>query len=454
MNVYNKLLMFFSSIDFLCNYIMKLPKIKLSLILAILIISQVSGLSQSNELKEARKPQSFQAVTPEEVGFSSSRLKQLDTLFQSYINNGNLPNILAFVARHGRIVYYKGYGWSNLEQKVKLKNDDIFRIASQTKAIVTIGMMILFEKGYFSLDDPISRYIPEFRNPRVLVSSGPGDSAFVTRPASREITFRHLLSHSSGITYESPLSDKLKIPRLHSQSKVTLKDIIPLIARVPLKHDPGADWTYGLNLDVAGYLIELISGQSLDQFLKENIFDPLGMKDTYFYLPGGKADRLVELYQKRNSDNTWKKSIDSLARTFSVSGARTYFSGGAGLVGTIEDYARFCQMILNQGEFNHHRILGRKTIELMSRNQIGDSTLFESGDKFGLGFRLYTEEGTTLRGSEGSAGTLEWGGAYSTQFKIDPKEDLILLFYSNIQSSESPGYTKCTNVIYSSIIDN
>ncbi len=162
---------------------------------------------------------------------------------------------------------------------------------------------------------------------------------------------------------------------------------------------------------------------------------------------------LLELYQKKNNKDKLKISDDNLARTFPISGARTYFSGGAGLVGTIEDYARFCQMIINRGEFNNHRILGRKTIELMSQNQIGDSSLFESGDKFGLGFRIYTEEGTTLRGGEGSAGTLEWGGAYFTKFMIDPKEDLIILFYSNVQLLEWPGSNRWVNIIYSSITE-
>jgi len=261
MNVYEKLPMLISSIDLMSYRILKLPTIRLNLFLTILFILHVSVFSQMCELIENQKPQQFQTVLPEEVGFSSVRLHQLDTLFQSYIHKGTLPYILAFVVRHGKIVNFKGYGWSNIEQKVKLKSNDIFRIASQTKAVVTVGLMILFEKRYFSLDDPISRYIPEFRNSRVLISSGPRDSTLVTRPAAREITFQHFLSHSSGITYESPLSNKLKIPRLHSQDKVTLKDIIPLIARVPLKHDPGADWTYGQCNPFHGHRISFRTGR-------------------------------------------------------------------------------------------------------------------------------------------------------------------------------------------------
>jgi CubicO group peptidase (beta-lactamase class C family) len=175
------------------------------------------------------------------------------------------------------------------------------------------------------------------------------------------------------------------------------------------------------------------------------------MEDTYFYLPSDKVDRLVELYTKERSRDAWKVSDDNLARTFPVSGARSYFSGGAGLVGTIEDYARFCQMILNKGEFNNHRVLGRKTIELMIRNQIGDATLFESGDKFGLGFRIYTGNGTTLRGQEGTAGSLEWGGMYCTRFIIDPEEDMAILLYTNTQSADGSIFIKCSNLIYSAL---
>jgi len=419
-------------------------------LIACVLTIHVNANTQSIHLiKGSDKAEYFKMVSPEESGFYSSCFRQLDTLCQGFIRDDKLPHLLVLVARHGKIAYFKEYGWNNIEQNRKLSKDDIFRIASQTKPIVATGLMILFERGSFLLDDPVSKYIPEFKNPSVKLYPVASNEKKSTRPSNAEITIRHILSQSSGITYNiDNRAGKFKMPTFHSLDSITLKDVIHLIAAEPLEHDPGACWTYGLNMEVAGYLIELFSGQSLDQFLKENIFDPLGMKDTYFYLPVEKAGRLVELYAKKPGSDSWVVSLDTLARTFPVSGARSYFSGGAGLVGTIEDYARFCQMILNNGEFNNHRVLGRKTIELMKRNQIGDATLFESGDKFGLGFRLYSKNSTTLCGREGSEGSLEWGGMYFTQFLIDPEEDMIILIYTNTQSADKSISAKCLNLIY------
>lgn len=418
----------------------------------LVLVSCASGKVKAQREILSDKNLSLEKVLPEDVGFSSERLQRLDTLFQSFIDKKILPNTVALIARHGKIVYYKSFGWNNIEKKIQLRNNDIFRNASQTKAIVSVGLMILFEKGYFLLDEPISKYIPEFNHPKVWIGEQSADTTGMTRPAKGEITFRHLLSHSSGIGYESPLFDKLKIPYFCSLDPVILKQIIPKIASSPLKHDPGADWTYGLSVDVAGYLIEIISGQPLDKFIKENVLDPLAMKDTYFFLPKEKENRLVELYEA--SGDTIKLSTSKLFRTYPISGAKTYFSGGAGLVGTIEDYAHFCQMIINNGEFNGHRILSRKTVELMARNQIGDANVRGSGDKFGLGFQIFTKGQNTLRGINGSEGTLKWGGMFFTDYNIDPKEDLICLFYTNIQGfSNWQIYTKCLNVVYGAIAD-
>jgi CubicO group peptidase (beta-lactamase class C family) len=397
-------------------------------ILILLGVGSFNHPGMAQEKKSLKNTMQFTHASPEKAGFSAVRLQRLDTLLQSYINQGVLPNAVALIARHGKIVYLKSFGWKNMERKIPLKNDDIFRIASQTKAIVSVGLMMLFEKGLFLLDDPISDYVPEFKNPKVWTGKESADTTGLVRPAKNEITFRHLLSHTSGIGYESPLFDKLKIPYFCSTDSVTLKQIILKIAASPLKHDPGADWTYGLSIDVAGYLIEIISGKPLDKFLNENIFQPIGMKDTCFYLPESKAGRLVELYQKTDRQSTLQLADNNLFRTFPIAGAKTYFSGGAGLVGAIEDYARFCQMILNKGECNGRRILSRKTVELMVRNQIGEANVRGSGDKFGLGFQIYTRGQNTLRGANGSEGTLKWGGMYCTDYNIDPSEDLIFLF--------------------------
>jgi len=374
------------------------------------------------------------AVTPESAGMSSERLARLDSFIQKKIDENKVPNLVTFVARHGQIVHYKAFGWKDKEKGIKLKKDDIFRNASQTKAVVTVALMTLYERGYFQLNDPVSKYIPEFKNPQVLVKLNEKDTTYTTRPAKSEITIKQLLSHTSGITYENPYYTKAKIPFVNSLDPVTLKEIIPRLAKLPLKHDPGEAFTYGLNIDVVGYLIEVLTGTPLDKFMKNNILEPLGMDDSYFYLPKEKQDRLVKLYMIGDKDSVVRPSDNISNSTYPISGAQTYFSGGAGLVGPIEDYAKFCQMMLNGGKFNDKQILSRKTIEMMTTNQIGDLFTWSNENKFGLGFELITQKG--MSSLMGSVGTFKWGGMYTTDYNIDPKEDMIILFYTNVNPNK------------------
>ncbi|MEP7238918.1 MAG: serine hydrolase domain-containing protein [Ferruginibacter sp.] len=348
----------------------------------------------------------------------------------SYVRDSKMPNAVAFIARHGKIVYNKAFGYRNIENKILVKNDDIFRIASQTKGFTSVALMTLFEDNKFLLDDPISQYIPEFKNPQVIVAIDEKDSTATTKPASREITIRDLLRHTSGIPYGNVLFAKQKIPAINSLGNESIGAVVKRLAKLPLEHNPGEKFTYGLNTDVLSYLIEVISGIPLNKFLKKSIFDPLDMKDTYFYLPQNKVQRLVPLYSKDSLTGPlyYSKSVDN--QTFPYAGAQQYFSGGAGLVGTIEDYAKFCQMLLNGGTFNNKKILGRKTIDLMTTNQIGEKEVWDTKNKFGLGFEIITQEGATKL--PGSVGSFRWGGAYTTEYTIDPKEDLILLIYTNV----------------------
>lgn len=351
---------------------------------------------------------------------------------QSFIADGIAPNAVTFVARHGKIVAFKAYGYRNIENKTPLQKDDIYRIASQTKPIATVGLLTLFEKGMFLLDDPISKYIPEFKNPRVFESYDEKTGTYETRPAKSEITIRQLLTHTAGIPYGHPL-DKLpefNIPTLNSTKADVLGDVVKKIAARPLICDPGEKFVYGLNTDVIGYLIEVLSGKGLDVFLTENVLRPLGMKDTYFYLPSEKENRLVELYAKGSLDAPLSVSTNNDNRLFSITGAKTYFSAGAGMVSTIENYAKFCQMLLNKGTFNNTTILGRKTVEMMARNQIGDLEVWDRQDKFGLGLQIITEQ--SHYGDNASIGSLTWGGAYCSEYMIDPKEDMILLVFTNV----------------------
>ncbi|MFC5409477.1 serine hydrolase domain-containing protein [Larkinella bovis] len=379
------------------------------------------------------QPMSFRpADAPGEAGFSAESLKRIDDLMQGFIDKGLAPNAVTFVARNSKIIHFKAYGYSNLEKKTPLKRDDIFRIASQSKAITTVTLMTLFEEQKFLLDDPIANYIPAFKNPRVLVSVDKEKGTYETRPAKRDITIRHLLSHNAGIPYEHPLDQRpeFKVPYLNSLQPDKLEDVVNRLATRPLVQDPGETFTYGLNTDIIGRLVEILSGKPLDVAMRERVLEPLGMNDTHFYLPASKASRLVELYAKGSADKPLSLHDNVSNRTYPVAGAKTYFAGGAGLVGPIEDYAKFCQMLLNGGSFNEKRILGRKTVDMMLENQIGEAEVWDRRDKFGLGFQLITSR--SHYGDQATPGAYTWGGAYCSEYTIDPKENLILLVYTNV----------------------
>lgn len=397
----------------------------------------LAGLSCNKQEPADKPPQIFtHSSNGGESAFNTDRLTLIDSVLNHYVDSGLLPNALTFVAHKGQIVHHKAYGYKNMEAGIPLEKDDIFRIASQTKAITTAALMTLYEEGKFLLDDPISAYLPEFGNPLVITSFNDADTTYSFRPAVREITIRHLLNHTSGIHYGifggppgNKMFAKAGIPAVNSMAPVTIKEIAGKISTMPLLFDPGERYMYGMNTDIAGYLIEVLSGQTLDVFFKNRIFEPLGMKDTYFYLPSEKEDRLVQLYTSNNNELVLHPN--ETYRNFPIAGARQFLSGGAGLCGTIEDYARFCQMLLNKGEFNGNRILSRKTIELMTLNQIGDLEYGSYGRRFGLGFDIWGE--STPAHHLGSRGSFRWGGLYYTDYMIDPAEDLILLFYTNIQ---------------------
>lgn len=370
--------------------------------------------------------------------FDNERLKRIDTYIEQMITEQKIPQIVTFVAKNGIVVHNKAYGYKNIEKKIPCDKNDIFRNASQTKAVVTTALMTLFEEGKFNLDDPVKKYIPEFENPKVFIKLN-NDTTFESRPASCDITIRHLLSHTSGITYGISWGDPWKamfekehIPAVYSTEPITTQEVARRIAKMPLLHDPGTAFTYGLNTDIVGALIEIISQKPLDIFMKERIFDPIGMEDTHFYLPESKIDRLVTLYSKIGEEKLQPCIIPDF-QTYPYTGAKTWFSGGAGLCGTIQDYAKFCQMILNGGTINGKRILGRKTIELMGKNNIGN---LKEINGFGLGFETFeTKDSYRTMISEGS---LSWSGMYYTNYVIDRKENMIMLIYSNVFPNNGP----------------
>lgn len=364
---------------------------------------------------------------------STTRLSKIDKMIEEHIANKWIPGAVVLIARNGKIVYNKAYGYSDVENKTALKKDNIFRIASQSKAITSLAVMMLFEDGKFGLDDPVSRYIPEFKNPKVLVSVNWRDTTYTSVPAKSEITIRQLLTHTSGIDYAGIGSQEFKaiyakagVPSGIGNDNMLLADKMKILGGMPLKHNPGEAYTYSLSIDVLGYLVEVLSGMSLDQYFQTKIFKPLGMNDTYFYLPKDKHGRLVNLYAFNGEVMTKAsgKIYDGVNPVYPTLEGK-YYSGGAGLSSTAEDYAKFLQMFLNKGEYNGVRILSRKTIELMLTNQ----TQPPITNQYGLGFGLETDK-NDFQGIF-SVGSFSWGGAFNTQYWADPKEKLVGIIYMN-----------------------
>lgn len=376
----------------------------------------------------------FSATT----GFVDHRLDRIDAAIETDIENDKISGAVALVARDGVIVYHKAFGFADIDSGTEMQTDSIFRIASMTKAITSVGVMMLYERGHFQLNDAVSKYLPDFAFPEVATAFDSDGKVSETREASREISIVDLLSHSSGISYaafDGPLSQSYReagvIDGL-TASDAVLADSMWLLATQPLLFDPGERFEYGLNTDVLGYLIEVVSGKSLDRFFHDEIFGPLGMKDTFFYLPDSKASRLVTLYadvgRLKESDGT-EADIKLDNPRFPVEGAKTYFSGGAGLSSTSYDYFRFIQMLQNNGELDGRRLLGRKSVELMRTGRIdldGDG----SGD-FGLGFQVTGDLGKA--GEISSPSAYAWGGAFNSAYWIDPEERLVAVFMSNVR---------------------
>lgn len=396
----------------------------------------------------------LRSVAPETENVSSQRLKQIDVNINQWIKEEQLNGATMIILRNGKIVYHRSFGFANKEQNIPMKNDNIFRIASMTKPVISVAAMILYEEGKFLLTDPVSKFIPEFKNPVVLDKYNASDTTYTTVPAKREITIRDILSHTSGIGYAqigtaqaNAIYFKNKINGGIGTPFSTLKDVITRLAKLPLFTQPGEQFYYGLNTDVLGYLIEVISGMSLDKYLQQKIFDPLGMKDTYFFLPKEKQERLVPLYVQQGSQHKLQiqDSLISLNGTFYRDFPKapngTFFSGGAGLSSTAYDYALFGQMLLNGGTFNGKRILSPVTIQLMTSNQIGDLLMWGDANKtrrFGLGFGILTEyaERTNMI----PAGSYGWDGMFASHYWTDPKNKMVVVFMRNIWPTDHWDY--------------
>ena len=393
----------------------------------LLLVFSLHATAQTRSLQNSP---SLTEASPASVGMSAERLARIDAVLEEAVADNDIPGAVALIARQGKIVYHKAFGMADTPSGRKMEKDDIFRIASQSKAITSTAVMMLWEEGKFRLDDPVSKYIPEFKNPQVLTRFRYEDTSYTAEPAEREITIRHLLTHTSGLGYGvidgderfRMLYEKAGVTDLFTTKDISIEESVQKIATLPLHHHPGEKYTYSEGLDVLGYFVEVISGMPFDDFLRERLFDPLGMDDTWFYLPNNKARRLVAV--QTQEDGAWQRyPVTFYDPDYPIKGAKRFFSGGAGLSSTAEDYATFLQMYLNGGELNGVRILSRTTVQSIMGNQTGE--LFGYPDKhYGLAFGVVTEAGQA-KGGLGSAGTFDWGGYFNTQYFADPQENMI-----------------------------
>ena len=393
---------------------------------------------------------------PEELGISSERLGRLDTVLNSYVEENLIAGQVLLVLRKGRIAHSLANGMRDIEATDPMKEDTIFRIASQTKALVSTGIMILHERGQLDISHPLSRYIPEWENVQVAVPNENG--SYNLEPVERPITLRHLLTHTAGMSYGTgPASrewEEADFQGWYFANKTeTIGESIARMASLPLDAHPGTAWIYGYNTDILGAVIEKASGMDLNNFLQQEIFEPLEMSDSHFYLPENKRDRLAVVYQPKPGGGIQAiPATDGMrSQGLYIDGPRISYSGGAGLLSTANDYARFLQMTLNGGELDGKRILSRKTIELMTTNHLGDLP-FRSGQGFGLGFSIVTDLGE--RGTLGSVGEYGWGGAYHSTYWVDPLEELVVVYLTQIiPATGLDDYSKLRSGVYQAIID-
>ena len=373
---------------------------------------------------------------PEEQGFSTQRLARIDQVFNSYVTENKMAGSVILVARKGKIAYYKAFGFRDKESNSRMELGSIFRIASQTKAIVSVGIMMLQEEGKLLIQDPLSRFIPEFKETKVAVAKPTGGYEIVK--AKREITIKDLLTHTAGVGYGQGIAaEEWKKAGLQdfyfAHLDEPVAETIKRMAALPMDAHPGERYVYGYATDILGVVIERASGMPLDKFLKERIFDPLGMTDTYFFLPREKASRLATVYMPEEGQPLRRAPVNGTVDSQGqyVTGPRKNFSGGAGLVSTAKDYYHFLEMMANGGEFYGKRILSSRTAHLMTVDHLDKGIEHRPGLGFGLGFEVVLDQGK--RGTYGSVGQFEWGGAYGSTYWVDPAEEMIVLYFTQVR---------------------
>ncbi len=411
--------------------------------------------------------QGLPTAPPEQLGLSADRLERIVTLVQDAVDRNEIAGAVTLVSRLGRVGHLEAVGWRDIGRDAPMETDTLFRIASMTKAVTSVAVMQLYETGALMLTDPVSKYLPVFATMEVLTPSEAGDGVEYTIEPARPITIRHLLTHTSGISYrflsppqlashylEADITDGL------SQTEGTVGDMVDRLAALPLAHQPGERFTYALGVDVLGRVIEVITGETLADYMAAEIFEPLGMVDTGFFTDPVDADRFASIYTPRD-DGLAKVSespvVSSDRRTiysngYPYDGPQTYYSGGAGLSSTISDYARFLQALLNGGELDRTQILGRRTVQLMIRDHLAGLGVPDTGRRFGLGFEISRDPGLT--GGPRSEGAFGWLGFFNTVHWVDPEEQLVAIIMTQLYPNNGSQLTdKFEVAVYSAILD-
>ncbi|MCB1123049.1 MAG: beta-lactamase family protein [Verrucomicrobiae bacterium] len=379
--------------------------------------------------------QDLKVVKPESLGISSERLERIEPVFQGYVDEGKMAGSVILVARKGKVAYLKAFGDRDIASSSPMQKDTIFRIASQTKAIVSVGILMLQEEGKLLIQDPLSNYVPEFKETTVA-EEVEGEGYRVVK-ARRQINIRDLLTHTAGIGYGNgpgkELWDEADIQGWYFADRdEPIAATIERMAALPMDAQPGTKWVYGYSVDILGVVIERASGMPLDEFLKKRIFEPLDMHDTHFYLPRDKASRLATVYAPKEGEPLKPAPVEGTMNSQGayVEGPRKSFSGGAGLLSTARDYYRFLQMMANGGELDGNRLLAPSTVHLMTIDHL-DGIPFRRGEGFGLGFDVVTDTGA--RGFPGSVGEFGWGGAYGSTYWVDPAEELVVVYFTQVR---------------------
>ncbi|MCI0437442.1 MAG: beta-lactamase family protein [Gemmatimonadetes bacterium] len=381
------------------------------------------------------------------LGFSTERLARIGAVFQVHVDAGRLAGAQAMIVRRGEIAYHESWGFRDLEARDPLEADDLFHICSMTKPITSVAVMMLWEEGRFALAEPVARYIPAFAGAQVAkLDPGASTANLQTERPRRPMTIQDLLRHTSGLTYG--LFSNTPVDSLYTRANLfgsaNLETMVNRLGEIPLIAHPGSRWIYSMSTDVLGRLVEVVSGTPFDEFLRTRLFGPLGMRDTHFRVPAAKLDRTSRGYRHEGATLTLTANTGAGACS-----PATVLSGGAGLASTAHDYARFTQMLLNGGELDGVRILGRKTVELMTTDHLGETAGPGAGNGFGLGFAVKESPNSLPT----SIGTYMWEGLYGTGFWIDPAEDLIGIFMVQIYPNRSIDFkTQFQQLVYQAIV--